>query len=261
MFADYHEQRQAFTKLFEPDCVKRIMLFKGESGSGKSMLLDDCLKNIPSNLCNITIDLSADRAVGIAEIFSRFVRVLKHERLPVFHTALESLNKQAVPGGVRMDTISQKGSNNQINVALSATAKTDRDECRVALTDAWFRDIENLAGPLLLILDTYEQAQNEVKQWISGPFLARTAEVHNVRVAAAGQEIPKTSIEWKRCCAEYHLKGIHEAKHWLPVAQKMGCCAPPKQDLYSCIATACTIYQGHPANIMKFIKTLPRYEC
>jgi hypothetical protein len=60
-------------------------------------------------------------------------------------------------------------------------------------------------------MDTYEDATTDVQQWISGPFLARTAMVNQVRVLIAGQSVPDSNnIEWGQCSTttKYAIFGI-----------------------------------------------------
>ena len=79
---------------------------------------------------------------------------------------------------------------NQINVALQVENQAERAGRRAALTDAWFADLQQFSQPLLLVLDTYEQATTEVQEWIDGPFLARAAQAQQVRVLLAGKKCP-----------------------------------------------------------------------
>ncbi len=66
--ADYHDQRNAFLALLEPDCAKRILLFSGETGTGKTSLIMDCQKDVCDPVYLIPIQLRGT-VVSIAEIF------------------------------------------------------------------------------------------------------------------------------------------------------------------------------------------------
>ena len=49
-FADYHPERQAFDALFQDNCEKRILMFCGESGIGKSFWLEAAWPEIEAEI-------------------------------------------------------------------------------------------------------------------------------------------------------------------------------------------------------------------
>jgi hypothetical protein len=254
--ADYVAQRQAFLALFEPDCDCRILLVHGESGSGKTTFLEHCREQTPSHIPCLPIELRRS-AVGVPEFFSRSGRWLGWSRMSHFKRRVTELSGAPL---VQVGDNVLAGMNNSINIALHADTLADREERRSALTDAWFDDLDAVGQPALVVFDTYEQATSEVKDWLSGPFLARVAQVKPLRVVVAGQEVPEShTIEWGHCCDTQELLGVTEARHWLPVVRALGrriAVESPE----SWLAGVCHVLKGRPGEIMKVIRDLPRAE-
>lgn len=253
--ADYHNERKAFDALFHPSCDRRILMFRGESGSGKTSLLEDCRARArkETQIPCINIDLKGS-AVTVAEIFSRSSSKLGGDRLVNFKRQMAEL--RGIPE-VNISSNTQTGFGNEINVTLHVTDPTDREQRRAALTEALFADLKLFQQPVLFVMDTFEQATTEVTDWISGPFLARVEQVTQVRALVAGQKVPNAqNIEWGYCCTTHELFGVREAEHWMPVVQAMRRRIPVDPPL-TWLAGVCHAYQGRPSEIMKVIEALP----
>lgn len=256
IIADYEAERKAILDLFAAQCDCRIVLLRGASGSGKTTLLQHCRERIPSSVFHLPVQLRGS-TITAAEVFYRAGRHLTWERLPHFTGHVAQMQGGA---SVKVDHNWLAGIGNHINVALHAELPLEREHRRVALTDAWFDDLAALPQPFIVLFDTYEQATTEMKEWISGPFLARAAQVSTVRVVIAGQETPDArNIEWGHCCKECNLYGVREAKHWLPVVRELGYYIP-FGDPETWLAGLCYGLNGNPHAIMQWIQTLPRRE-
>jgi hypothetical protein len=253
VLADYKDKIDSFRAMLEPDCECRILMFQGQSGFGKTALINACLENLPNTVQHIPIQLRAS-AVGVTEIFHRAGQQLGWETMPNFTAQVAALSGVS---NINIDGNSQTGINNRISIALRAENPTDREERRTTLTSAWFEDLGHSHHIVLLALDTYEQATNDVKEWVSGPFLYRATQTNNIRVLLGGQEIPdKHNIEWASCCSMHELPGVYEAEHWLPVVHALGRKIPEEQAL-SWLAGVCFAFNGRPDAILNTIKNLP----
>jgi energy-coupling factor transporter ATP-binding protein EcfA2 len=265
ILADYQNERQAFDALLHTHCDKRILVFYGESGSGKTSLLSHCRERArqQEGIFCVNIDLKGT-AVSVAEIFSRTGDRLGWERLSNLQQQVADL--QNLPGisGAEMDRIRQTGFGNQINVTLQVNDPTDREQRRVALTESLFEDIKGFEHPVVFIFDTFEQASTEVQDWVGGSFLARVERVHQVRILVAGQRVPdENNIDWGYCCTTHHLRGVPQAEHWLPIVEAMELRVPAPDPL-SWLRGICGVLKGQPSEIMKYLKAeqerSPRYE-
>jgi hypothetical protein len=253
ILADYQEERSLFQALLADPCPHRILLLQGESGSGKTTLLTACQPDIPGHIVSIPIQLRGS-AVSVAEIFYRLGGQIGWGQFPAFTRQVAHL--QQTPA-VKIDRNWLAGINNHIAVALQAESQIDRDHRRAALTEAWFNDLGVLPQPLLLILDTYEDATSEVAAWIAGPFLARVARVEQVRVLLAGQKTPDHhNIEWGSCCQWRRLRGVPEPDHWLPIVQALNR-DTGAYDPLSWLAGICHVLRGQPKLILEAISSLP----
>jgi hypothetical protein len=255
LFANYNCERASFEKLLGPEYEKRILIFQGASGHGKTMLLQYCQAHAEEAgvLC-IPIQFRSSM-VSMAEIFYRSCSYVGWDRVPNFYEQLVDLQDVS---RVQIGHNRLSGSHNSINVALSGENPEARENRRLALTEAWLNDIRAACRPLLFIMDSYEQATTEVKEWISGPFLTRIVRVDPVRVLIAGQEVPDANtIEWGKYCVTYSLYGVPEAKHWLPLVEAMDRHIP-FDDPETWLAGVCHALGGQPSTIMKIIQSLPK---
>jgi energy-coupling factor transporter ATP-binding protein EcfA2 len=256
LIANYDEERVSFRGLLAPSSQRRILMFRGRSGSGKTTLLRTCLQEVPPEYIKVPVQFR-DTAVNMAEIFYRVGEHVGWDHMPQFTGQLASL--RGLPT-VQVENNLLEGSHNQINVALQAENPTDREHRRAALTNAWFADLYALAHPLLLAMDTYEQATTDVAHWVEGPFLSRTARTPRLRVLLAGQTVPDANnIEWGTQCHTHDLYGVHEAAHWLPVVEAMNRLIEVPDPL-SWLAGICYALHGQPKDIMQVIENLPRRE-
>ena len=247
--ANYKVERKAFLSLIEPNCKNRIILFTGQSGIGKTRLIEACREDVGKSIYFLPIQLRG-AAVGISEIFWRVGDCIDWDNLPEFEKKISELNKTIV--NITGNKII--GINNQISVILQVEYREAREELQVALTSALFEDLRKLKRSLLIVIDTYEDGASEVKKWISGPFLARAANTKNIRVAIAGQEVPDcNSIDWGHCCEQpYKLDGVTKAEHWVPVVKALNLEVPEKPAKIF-LAGICYAFNGHPMSIMNKI--------
>ena len=252
--ANYHEERHAFCELLQPECERRILLFEGKSGSGKSTLLNHCRTHIPKDSYHISADLRGTNS-SLAGLFFKMTRQLKKERFTAFTDKVAELSGRST--SVELKNAVQWGNENQINVALQGGGNLSREERLAALTHAWFSDMQAMQRHCVVIMDTFEQANNEMKEWVSGEFLTEVANSENLRVTVAGQSVPDVSrIEWSHCCEKWTLYGVKEAKHWLPVVEALGKTIPSVEP-FGFLQGICSAFEGDPAKIIDFIKKLP----
>ncbi|TVL97155.1 MAG: hypothetical protein CV087_22735 [Candidatus Brocadia sp. WS118] len=254
VFVDYREQRVAFDELCKPSCTNPILFFEGESGSGKTALLLDCMNRIPKTIEYIAFNCKSG-TISISEIFSRSVHKLGWAGLSEFRESVLSLSKGLT---INIQDIKQKGDQNTINIALRAESEEERESRQTMLTDAWFRDVRNLNNQLLVIVDTFEKSNSETSNWICGPFLARIPNTPLMRVLIAGQKTPDMkNIEWGNYCRHHRLLGVLDAQEWMPVVEAKGRYINVDNPM-TWLAGVCHALEGRPEAIMKVIEGLPR---
>jgi hypothetical protein len=256
--ADYEGPRRAFDALLQPACDRRILLLCGSSGTGKTRLLEHCRARTPPEIALVAVDLRGT-ITGVAEIFSRFGFALTWSLLTRFTARIAALEGGGATRIV-VDRNWQLGFNNRISVVLHTGDEASRGQRRTELTDALFEDLAQIARPVLILFDTFEHAPSEVQEWLGGPFLARAAHTTAVRVVIAGQKVPNSNaIDWGYCCAPHDLRGVRDARYWLPVVREMQRRIPkPPEETY--MAAICNVLQGNPLSIMNWIEALAREE-
>jgi len=251
--ANYQAERHAFRELLQPGCDRRILLFEGKSGNGKSTLLNHCRAHIPKESHHVPLDLRGT-SLSLAGLFFKMIRQLKTEKFQYFADKVAELSGRSA---VELKNAALWGNENQINVALQGGGNLSREERLAALTHAWFSDMQAMQRHCVVIMDTFEQANNEMKEWVSGEFLTEVANSENLRVTVAGQSVPDVSrIEWSYCCQKWILDGVREAKHWLPVVETLGKTIPSVEP-FGFLQGICSAFEGDPAKIIDFIKKLP----
>ena len=253
--ANYREQRRLFCDLFNSDNPLRILFFRGKSGCGKTTLLRTCLeKDLPNSIHPISFDFK--NLIGVDEFLDRVMDDLGQETMP--HFAKEVMSLQQSSQEVGLEGVHQKGTGNLINVhlALQSSNPEERTQRRKHLARVWFDDLRN-APPIIFVMDTYEEAGEEVRKWVEGFFLERARRTPNMYVLIAGQKTPDHyNIEWGPCCAEQDLPGVHAAEDWLPVARELHRRVPSVDWL----AGVCIGSKGQPDAILAIIKSLPYEE-
>lgn len=250
--ANYHSERRAFESLLDPNCDKQILMFRAESGFGKTRLLSYCRSRAVQSTSCINIDLKGG-AVNVAEIFSLSGGKLGWEGLPIFTNRVASFEGNLE---LSMDKNQIAGINNRITAIINKDP-TDQNQRRASLTEAFFADLNALQGQVLFVLDTFEKATIEVQEWIDGPFLARIEQTKKVRALIAGQKIPdEGNIGWGHSCTVHDLYGVKDAEHWVPIVEELNR-QVPYGDPMTYMAGVCYALNGRPSEIMQAIRGLP----
>lgn len=256
VIANYERERKLFAELLDLHSSKKILLFFGESGIGKSTLLRSLVELAPIDSKCVPIELRG-AAVGVAEIFYRLAGRLDWAKLDSFCNQLVSMD----PGIVTtIDRNSLIGIKNRINVSLYSRGLIDRSERIAALTESLFRDLEALKELVVLTFDTFDNASTEASEWLAGPLLERVTRATNVRVVIAGKVVPNiNNIEWGTCCEIRELSGVIEADPWLFIAERLKKVIP-HDSRSGWMSGVCAALNGNPAKIMQVIESLNSQE-
>jgi hypothetical protein len=177
---------------------------------GKTSLLTEFASLVdPEVAILVKIDLKSAQT-GIAYIFSRMQRRLGEDKFSNFNRALNNF----LSAGVEIADNQIEGTENQIQVILNAESEESRNFRLSKLQEAFFRDLQAVKKPILIIFDTFNLAPASVADWVGGGFLVEVADVENVRVVIAGQTVPKLSFEWSDIAATHYLEKIDDADAW-----------------------------------------------
>lgn len=247
--ANYQDERVQFQELLELTSARRILMFHGESGSGKTRLVEWCIEQVPAHIRYLSVQLRGNDTTA-AHILYRLGRNIGWERLNIFTQHITDLMQQPSAND-HSQFLKMRG---YLDSLLQLAEPELRKQHWNSVTDAWFDDVKSMHLPMLLILDTYEKATSELDLWFCQYFLPRIAEISSIRVLVAGQVVPEQSSEWSHCCDYTALNGVSDAKAWLPVAYAMG------REIASIdyLDGACAVLNGNPSKILDFIRGHPK---
>lgn len=247
--ANYESEREHFHGLLKDNSKQRILMFQAQSGMGKSRLFQACIDAIPAHVPYVSVQLKGTDT-NVSDVMLRMGRRIRWANLATLISQIANLlgtpeahYKQEWRVGIRQ----------HLQAALFSESVEDRRQRHGLLTDAMFRDLRHFDQPFLLALDTYEQANTEIDNWVSQQLLPWVADTRCLRVLLLGQNVPELSADWLACCNQQQLLGVIEAEAWLPVAEAMGRAVPSIEYL----AGACAIVNGNPRQILQFIEALP----
>lgn len=90
---------------------------------------------------------------------------------------------------------------------------------------ALLADLQQLAAPLVLILDTWESASQEAQDWVEKEFLSRIDKAPRVVVVLAGQCVPEHHrCRWANTVTSCALQPIQQIDVWLAFAREQMQC-------------------------------------
>jgi AAA+ ATPase superfamily predicted ATPase len=219
----------------------RILLVEAGSGWGKSVLLREFTKRLPKGFVYADIDFKS-RGVSLAELLSRLCDKLGWKHFSALRKELQSFVRPSV--NVGKNTMFGQ---NQIEVYLNSKDEQERQARLSALTDTFFTDLRSI-GKTVLIFDTFEKADEIIRNWLTGAFLSRVQNSPNLFVVIGGRRVPEQTLEWE--CSHIPLKGIsHE--HWFRYAESMGVLIS-----VDFVMGCCSLCNGHPLRMKSHIDSL-----
>ncbi|HEX6385760.1 MAG TPA: hypothetical protein VF177_13905 [Anaerolineae bacterium] len=246
LLANYEEEQALFTGLVESDDEPNILLFQGESGSGKSHFIAYCLDSaleMPSLL--VKLQAGGD---SVPALFTSMGGRRGWQNLPrLTHTVATLLE---APGKVD-DPLWQMGMHRHLREIGKIGDLESRLTRYQLLSDAWFADSLHFEAPFLLAVDAYENASTVFDRWFSQDFLVGVANSRRMRVVVAGQRVPAVQADWSFCASLQELAGIHEAEEWLAWAEAAGYQAPSLEVMAGVVLAL----KGNPSQIVEVIQT------
>ena len=190
----------------------RILLVEGESSWGKSILLREFIRCKPKDFHFADIDFKAG-GTSLTEFLSRICDKLGQERFPCLREELHNISHG--PFNIMRNLMVGR---NRISLFVPQRDEQENQARISALTDTFFSDVRKI-GKAIIILDTFEKANENIQKWLTDAFLPRVQLSPNLYVVIGGQRIPELSMEWQ--CEHILLGGIsHE--YWYQYAVSLG---------------------------------------
>jgi hypothetical protein len=251
--ANYKAEQEQFRQFLKPDSSIRILWFYGEPGIGKSRLVRACLANMPPDVSYLPLKSGE---TTVEDILLHAGRRSPYQPLSYLPRELESFN---LPPQTNFE---DEAAGSQLNVvqthvkqALSVSNPAERHTRYKALTEAWLNDLQDLEKPFLLVLDNYEEASQELSEWVAHHILPKAGQIPLLRILIANVAPPIYDISWQAWAKTMELKGIMDPNAWIPVAQAMG-----RNPTLEQLTGACKMANGNPGVMINLIQLLPAAE-
>ncbi len=176
--ADREDELRLFVALASGRSQYRALLLHGPSDRGKSVLLGR-LHELATGLPGLALGLGELKAgQPLPEVLARVRRDLQGQRFPRYERAL---------------------------------AESDPLE---ALRSAFLDDLAECTDPVLLILDTYEQASADTQRWVEEQLLGLCCRYQGLRLVIAGQVVPNPGGVAGSRCKRRELPPIADRDPW-----------------------------------------------
>ena len=175
----------------------------------------------PKETIAVRLDLKAAGGLGIAYVFYRIRKALATQPFSAYEAAIGQLLK---PGQSEVEIRNNDLSGDQslIQVVLQGSSKQERQFRLQQVQSAFFKDLQKCKSPIVFILDTFNGATDELRDWIAGSFLMEVADNDRLYGVVAGQVVPEPSIEWERLHHKYCLRPITQHPVWYAYAKDEG---------------------------------------
>lgn len=248
-----------FKDLLDTSKVKEesILLLKNESGQGKSRLLHLFETHCRDNKIPVSkVDFKGG-SLGPIDIL-RSIQTDVRSYLSLKKCS-DVLSQAALTPSIKVADNTNVGRSEYtvqttINMA-SLTIEEQRARWEMG-AQAFMEDIgehsQNGMTCFVILFDTYEQAGEEVRKWLSNHILRMSTPQRNkpLVVVIAGKEIPSPTSEWEHCHRAINLEPL-KLEDWMEYATQVIGEFPP---IY--IERAYARHKNSPLDMANFINTL-----
>jgi len=244
-FANRTREVQLFQQIAKGERAERILLIQGPSGIGKTGLVGRFRQACPPEVRCLSIDLKT-MEWGLPTFFDRVCSQWPDAAFERFWDALRGF----CSGSVNFSDAKFTGHDNQITVALNVDEQTRRYRL-VRLQNAFFADLAAIQQRIVLVMDTFQEAPQELGNWLGGPLCEALADgrLPNVAAVIAGQTVPDPhNITWGDYCEHRILQPIREVAEWHEFAVAVGL-----EKSLDCIEVMVQLTGGEPRKMQEAI--------
>lgn len=236
LWADRGRELDLFDQMVAGQSAARILLIEAEGGMGKSTLLREYDRRCAvRNARCVSVDLKG--GLGLAEVLAEVGRGVGWADLPSFGAQVVELARAALPRA--------RAGRAALKAALQVPDEATRRIRQSALTEDLLADLDAMPQRLVLILDTLDDADPNVREWLLDEFLGSVRRSRSLVAVAAGRPPLEMRTTWAACCEHVRLqridaqdwhKGIHDLHPALGISLQE-------------IRFLCECLQGHPQRI------------
>ena len=121
------------------------------------------------------------------------------------------------------------------------------------LHSAFLQDLQDCAEPVLLLLDSFEQAGADARRWVEDQLLPRCRQLPGLRLVLAGQQVPEPIGPLVRLTERRELPPIPDPEPWCTFYHDvLNGGAIPDDHIRTLVQTA----QGSPRAMSEFLGIL-----
>ncbi len=205
--ANRKPELEIFTQILRGSRIQRILLIKASAGLGKTELLQEFkVESFLNDIRAISIDLKRTEQ-GIPFFLKSIYQELEQENFQQFTNCLSSILGGQI--NLESETILEI-LENALNVDTNLR-KTRFERVK----KAFFTDLKAISKPMVFLIDTFDQAESEMKGLIEEDFLKAAVGGHQLVIVVAGREVPDhNNIEWGECSHFSELQAIEKPEDW-----------------------------------------------
>lgn len=244
IIADRERELGLFSRIVGRELIPRIMLVEAESGLGKSDLMRMFRHQCKSEC--VLIDLSS-ASYGVPYVLKSIRRELSLKPMPQLERALHRLQRS----GIQISDVTMEGEEQQMNVFQAQESEEGRYLRLLEARDALFDDLSDIDQSLVILFDSYEQAPEELREWLYGLFLSQVVKVPHLTVVVASQQVPPPRTDWQGLSQRCSLGPIKDAGAWYRYTQARQ--LPLSLEEVKVLVDAS---RGHPRSIGEALETL-----
>ncbi|MEM9773945.1 MAG: hypothetical protein AAF902_05160 [Chloroflexota bacterium] len=244
--ANYHSEQEMFRSLLTPSANQSILLFQGESGSGKSHLIDHCLQLFRAQTAaHMRLENSTE---AIGTLLNILGSKLGLKQLQVFNETVSGLLGEQPEQNEALWPMKLRRHLREIGRASDLSTRQEHFQL---LADSLFTDTAQLKEPIIVAIDTYEKCSTEFDQWFTQEFLYGVAHTQNLKVVVAGQAVPQPLPDWESKAILHKLEGVPDVHAWEVWGELLDL-KLPSADV---ITGICLALQGNPSAIVETLKS------
>ena len=197
LHVDRDEELRLFRSFLKDEATRHVLLIQADAGMGKSALMEQFYSEAAA-FPRALVDLRPQAFTSL-EVLGELASGLETTTLDLAHAAqpLVSFFPQYTEQRAQLaeaghTDIQHARLSDNIQTAKSPVLRAEQ-AARQIITDLFFHDLDAIIqnyGKVVLIIDTFEKASIDVKQWVTGLFLNRIRGRLGVIAVLAGRTIP-----------------------------------------------------------------------
>jgi hypothetical protein len=251
---DRQDELQLFQDVLDGRRDERILLVEAQSGLGKTQLLLE-YRRLAGELgapC-AALDL---RLTGVTGLDVLAALREEWDECP-FHGLRDQVEKLTAPDvKLNVSGVVQIG-RPEINLALNSPDEATRRQRLRQLTEALARDLrawlEERGQRGVILVDTYNLATSELRQWFEGVLLPHVRRVPNLVAVVAGQEPLPLTAAWEDVCHRLRLQLLLNPDDWMEFVRAKA--IPVSREAVSVVCHVCAGRPGEIAMKLDMLKT------